>query len=63
MFSPKQEEVLARLNPEFAEKIRESMTSKHRMHQPHMDMIPISSVSGDQSSEQVSLKEYEDEEE
>lgn len=44
------------MRPELAEAIRESFSSKARMHEAHMDMIPTSSVSGDQSVAPASSK-------
>ena len=62
VFTTKQEAILARMNPARAEQIREAYSSRHRMHQPHMDMIAPSSLpkgnaSSDQSAEEVVLKE------
>lgn len=57
MFSKKQEEILSNMTPENAELIRESLTSKHRMHMPHMGMFNEGSVLDDQSSEEVVLRE------
>ena len=56
MFTRKQEGILRRMRPELAEAIRESFSSKARMHEAHMDMIPTSSVSGDQSVAPASSK-------
>lgn len=60
VFNTKQEVILSRMNPQLAELIRESMSSKDRMHKADFDMIPLTDIAAsDQSSEPVQLKEYE----